>query len=152
MTYKYLGQEDMETYFNEHEEEVKLDYLCWNTIFSGKGQNHFFCAFDKERLVGVLKLRTGQETRYFPGVYTALNFVSVNSEYKGQSIATKLFKMVAEYADKEEIKLIGMTDYDPEGKASIPKILRKLNSKVSFLERKETLAEHEEQLKKFGLR
>jgi len=121
---KILSQEEMEESFL-NEKCLKIEHLSLNTITSGKGKNHFFSYFVDGTIVAVLKLRTGQETMMFEGVFNSLNFVSVNSEYKNRGIASKLIDEMFLFLKKRGLGDVTITGYEPEGLLYLPKKIEK---------------------------
>ena len=79
----------------------KMKYCSRESIFGGgwgTPNRHFIYAYDGDKIVGVLKIKLkGEDSYSAPGFCNWIDYITVDSDYKGQGVATSLIKMMFEY-------------------------------------------------------
>jgi len=110
--YDYLVDYNAEDPWYKFEEIAKrIKYFVSNDIvpqFAPHDQEHyFFCALDNEKIVGMLKLKTGgNDSLGYPGYKNWISSCSVDPEYQGQRIASVLSDMLFNFANKQGINIL----------------------------------------------
>jgi len=118
-----------------------IDYLTMNSLSEQNGQkNFYFTAFDGNKIVGVLKLKTeGSDSLRNPGYYNWLSFCSVSKEYRGLGISENLIKNMFDFMTKKGIKDLLASGYTESGLKYLEPKLEKYSKKnnINFKDEKE---------------
>jgi hypothetical protein len=147
ITYKTFKSFELLSYLQD-ELEVKINdlsnrlkFLSYNSLCESNGQeNFFFTAFENNKLIGILKLKTkGNDSLRFPNYYNWLSLCSVDENYKHQGISKKLLNMLFEFLKNNELNHLLSSGYTESGFLYLEPQLVKLSAKynIDFKDRKE---------------
>jgi GNAT superfamily N-acetyltransferase len=108
--YNYLidyNNDDHMYKFSEIKERIK--YFVINDIVAdfGNGEHYFFIAIEDDKIVGMLKLKTGGNDSFRYADYK--NWICsccVDKEYQGQGISSELSKMMFEFAKEKDLNIL----------------------------------------------
>jgi GNAT superfamily N-acetyltransferase len=108
--YNYLvdyNNDDPFYKFSEIKERIK--YFVSNDIVAhyGDSEHYFFIAIEDDKIIGMLKLKTGGNDSFRYTCYK--NWIcscDVDKEYQGQGIASELSKMMFEFAKEKYLNIL----------------------------------------------
>ena len=147
ITYKTFKSFELLVYLRD-ELEIEIDdlsdrlkFLSFNTLCESNGQeNYFFAAFEDNKIIGVLKLKTkGKDSLRFPNYYNWLTLCSVDKDYRQQGISKKLLNMLFDFLKDNNFDHLLSSGYTENGFAYLEPQLVKLSGEynIDFKDRKE---------------
>jgi ribosomal protein S18 acetylase RimI-like enzyme len=93
---------------------------------------NYFCAMDEDKIVGMLKFKTGgSESLWNPGYNNWVSFISVDPEYRNRGIAKKLIRMLFEFANENKYSVL-QSRYSDDGLKYIKKEFNKVASEYDI--------------------
>lgn len=113
ISYKILKDEDFYNLFVDY--DLKDPYIAFKDIakrikyfnnqdiiphyWNGNATYYYICAFSENKVIGILKFKTGgQESIWNKGYKNWICFCSVDEDYRGKGIASKLSKILFAFA------------------------------------------------------
>lgn len=82
----------------------------------------YFCAFNKNKIIGMLKLKVGGHSSCFHnGWKNWVCFISINEKFQSKGISRNLIKMMYKYAKQNNLNIL-MSGYSELGFQRIKKI------------------------------
>jgi GNAT superfamily N-acetyltransferase len=89
--------------------------------------NYFFVAFDDDKIVGMIKLKTGGNCSYgYPEYKNWISYCSVDSNYQGQGIARELAEILFKFAKEHNFNIL-TSGYTEDGFKKLKPMFAKLS-------------------------
>jgi|WetSurMetagenome_2_1015567.scaffolds.fasta_scaffold470573_2 GNAT superfamily N-acetyltransferase len=82
--------------------DIVPNYFCKKNY-----EHYFFTAFENDKIIGMLKLKTGGEDSYgYPGYKNWISFCSIDKDYRGKGISVILIDMLFKFAKEKNINIL----------------------------------------------